>query len=765
MPVTLLSLGGVALSALLAGQPAPSMGPSSLLHGPPPPAAPAVLARDEQGRATVRAVRIDQPLRIDGVLDEAVYRQVPSIADFRQIEPDEGARVSEPTEIWVLFDREHLYIVARCRDSQPDRIVANDMRRDGGNITQNDNLSIVIDTFYDRRNGYEFLVTPLGGMMDSQVTDERDVNRDWNTVWSARSRLTGEGWTTEVMIPFRSLRYQGSGPQTWGLNVRRTIRWKNEYAYLNPVPRSEGARGILRFSMAAPLVGLDIDVESLGLDLKPYALAAARADRALDPRFQTDGDADAGFDAKYGITRSLTADFTFHTDFAQVEDDDQQINLTRFSLLYPEKREFFLEGQGIFGFGGVESSPRRAATAPTNTPVLFFSRAIGLAGDRAVPIDAGGRLTGKVGKYSVGLLQIQTGDTAPTGLPGSPGLPGVPETRFSVFRVKRDILRRSYIGVIGTRRAADDGPGSNVVMGLDAGLNFFQFLNIVGYYAETRTPGLDDENRSYRGRLQYDADLFGLTLEHLAVGRNFNPEIGFLRRDGFVESLAQVRVSRRPAAFESVRKVSVEGGFDYVADPDGRVENRQVRAALRTELQSSDSWTVEYLHDYEFVPEAFDIPGDMRIPVGAYRFSSLTGRYTLGAQHRIAGDFSAAYSGFYGGTRAEAGYRGRIEISPRLAVEPGLSVFRLDLPQGDTTAGLASVRTTMSFRPNMWLAALVQHNSASHLSTANVRFRWEYQPGSDLFIVYSDGRNTLLRGRERLQNRGFTVKMTRLFRF
>ncbi|HEX7085466.1 MAG TPA: DUF5916 domain-containing protein [Vicinamibacterales bacterium] len=703
----------------------------------------------------MRAVRIDTPLRIDGVLDEGVYREVPSIADFRQIEPEEGAPVSEPTEIWVLFDREHLYIVARCADSQPDRIVANDMRRDGANITQNDNISIVIDTFFDRRNGYEFLVTPVGGMMDSQVTDERDVNRDWNTVWSARSRLTDEGWTTEVRIPFRSLRYQGAGPQVWGLNVRRTIRWKNEYAYLNPVPRSEGARGILRFSMAAPLVGLDIDVESIGLDVKPYALGAARADRVLDPLFRTEGDADAGFDVKYGITRSLTADFTLNTDFAQVEDDDQQVNLTRFSLLYPEKREFFLEGQGIFGFGGVESSPRRAATAPTNTPVLFFSRAIGLAGDRAVPINAGGRLTGRVGKYSVGLLQIRTGDEEVAGLP---------ETDFSVVRVKRDILRRSSVGVIGTRRSAA-GAGTNTAFGIDTGLNFFQFLNIVGYYAETRTPGLEGENRSYRGRLAYDADLFGLTLEHLAVGRNFDPQIGFLRRDGFVESLAQMRVSRRPQSLESVRKISVETGFDYITDPDGRVENRQVRAALRTELQSSDSWTIEYLHDYEFVPEPFTIPGGIVVPVGAYRFSSLIGRYTIGAQHRVAGDVTLAYSGFYGGTRAEAGYRGRVEVTRRLAVEPGLSVFKLDLPNDETTAALVSVRTTYSFRPNMWLAALIQHNSANHLSTANVRFRWEYWPGSDLFVVYSDGRNTLLRGPERLQNRGFTVKMTRLFRF
>ena len=727
------------------------------LYGPPPPEAPAVIARDSEGGVTVRAVRVDQPIRIDGALDEAIYSQARSIDDFVQIEPEYGQPVSEPTSIWVLYDDEHLYISARCLDSRPDQIVANDMRRDGGNITQNDNISIVLDTFYDRRNGYEFLVTPVGGMMDSQVTDERDVNRDWNTVWASRSRLTDEGWTTEVMIPFRSLRYRAPGPQIWSLNVRRTIRWKNEYAYLRPTPRSEGARGILRFSMAASLVGHEIRPGSIGLEVKPYLLGAARADRVLDPAFRTDFDGDAGFDVKYGLTRSLTTDFTFRTDFAQVEDDDQQVNLTRFNLLFPEKREFFLEGQGIFGFGGVESSPRRAATSPSNTPVMFFSRRIGLSGDRQVPIDVGGRLTGKAGKYSVGLLQIRTGESEAA---------GAPTTDFSVVRVKRDILSRSYIGAIGTRRGpSPTGADDNLAFGVDAGLNFFQFLNIVSYYARTRTPGFQGDDHSYRGRLFYDADLFGLTLEHLAVGRNFNPEVGFLRRRGFVESLGQVRISRRPQAFPSVRKISLEGAFDYITGGDGRVENRQARAGVRAELQNSDAWNVEYLYDFEYVPIEFELPGDLPVPVGEYRFSTLVGRYTLGAQRQVAGDLTLAHGGFYGGTRTEAGYRGRVVLRRNFAVEPGLSINWLDLPQGQVTATLASARGTYSVSPTMWVAALVQYNSASHLATANVRFRWEYRPGSDLFVVYGDGRDTLLRGVDRLQNRGFTVKLTRLLRF
>jgi hypothetical protein len=729
------------------------------IHGPSPPAPPAVMARDSQGRVTIRAVRIAEALRIDGVLDEAAYRTIPAIDDFIQQEPDEGAPATEPTRVWVLFDREHLYVSARCHDSQPDRIVANDMRRDGRNIGQNDNLSVVLDTFYDRRNGYEFLINSIGGMQDSQVTDERDVNRDWNTVWRLRSRRDGEGWTAEIAIPFRSLRYRSGGAQVWGINVRRTVRWKNEFQYLSPVPRTYGVRGILRFSSAAALVGIEPPAASLNLEVKPYALSSVKADRAADPSFGDDLDGDAGFDAKYGLTRSLTADLTFRTDFAQVEDDDQQVNLTRFSVFFPEKREFFLEGQGIFAFGGVESAPRpgNVFAAASNTPVLFFSRQIGLSGGRPVPILAGGRVTGRTGGYSIGLLDIQTEDSAAA---------GALATNFAVVRVKRDILRRSYVGLIGTRRSpAVTAGGTNLVFGADANLSFFQSVNMVGYWARTRTPGLTGRDDSYRARFEYDADLLGVQAERLAVGENFNPEVGFLRRRDFVGNLAQVRVSRRPRSLRAVRKVSLEAGLDYITDGDGRLENRQLRLTERTEMHSGDAWSLQYERNFEFLPGPFEISRGIVVPVGGYHFQNLRASYTLGSQRRIAGDLTFARGGFYGGDRTEAGYRGRVELSARLSIEPGVTLNWVDLPEGAFTGKLFSARTTMTFSPSMFLAALVQYNSANSLLSTNLRFRWEYRPGSELFVVYNDGRDSVPPGFPVLQSRSFTVKLTRLFRF
>ena len=707
---------------------------------------------------TVHAVRVEEPPHVDGVLDEAIYQSLPPITGFIQQDPREGEIATEPTLVWILFDSHNIYISARCRDSQPHRIVANDMRRDGSNVSQNDNLSVIIDTFHDRRNGYEFLMNSIGGMWDTQVTDERDTNRNWNTVWTQRSRRDAEGWTSEMAIPFRSLRYRGSGPQVWGINIRRNVRWKNELSYLSPVPRQYGARGILRLSQAATLLGLEAPPASLNLEVKPYAVATAQTDRTIDPRFNDHFKPNAGFDAKYGITQSLVADFTYRTDFAQVEDDDLQVNLTRFNLLFPEKRDFFLEGQGIFAFGGASTTPPTggATSAPVNTPVLFFSRRIGLSGSRAVPIEVGGRMTGKAGRYSIGLLDIHTDDSVEA---------REPSTNFAVVRLKRDILRRSYVGVIATHRSPTSSTvGNNAVLGVDANLAFFQSLNIVGYYAATDTEGVDGDDRSHRARFDYDSDRLGVQVESLGVGRNFRPEIGFLRRSGFIEHLAQLRISRRPRSLAAIRRINYEGAFDYITDDDLRLENRQARAGIRTEMQSGDSWAGSFSRDFEFVPSQFEIAGTP-VPRGSYNMSTVRGNYTLGTQRKISGDISFAHGSFYDGNRTDLAYRGRAELTTQLSIEPGVSVNWVDLPTGEFTATLLSARTTFSFTPRMLTAALIQYNSTNNLFTTNVRFRWEYRPLSELFIVYSDGRDTLTSGTDGLLNRGLTVKLTRLFRF
>ncbi len=737
----------------------------SLIDGPPPPELPKLVARDAEGRVTVRAVRLERPLVVDGRLDDEIYTQVEAIGDFIQQEPHEGQPATEKTEAWVFFDDQAVYVAARCWDSQPERRVANERRRDHFNLFQNDHFGVIFDTFRDRRNGFLFYVNPLGGLFDGQTTDERETNRDWNTVWDAKVGTFPGGWTVEMAIPFRSLRYR-PGLQVWGVNFRRAVRWKNEMSYLTLIPAAYSRNGLLRLSRAAALVGIEPPPVGLSLEVKPYATGGLRTD--VEEGVRNDLARNAGFDVKYGITRGLTADFTVNTDFAQVEDDEQRVNLTRFSLFFPEKRDFFLEGQGIFQFGGVTTrgggGPGGGGgfDGPNNTPFLFFSRRIGLVTDeagvtRSVPIVVGGRVTGKAGPYSLGLLHIRTGD--------EPAF-GAVTTDFSVFRVKRDILRRSTVGLIATRRApAVDGAGDNYAFGVDAGFSFFQNLTINTYYARTRTPGSAGDESSYRAQVEYAGDRYGLEVERLSVGRGFNPEIGFVRRDDMIRNYVQARFSPRPRRLRAVRKFGWEASLDYITDRAGRLETREAQARFNIEFENGDDWSLEGTETYERLDEPFDIADDVTIPAGEYRFREVQTNYRLGPQRRVSGFVNASWGAFYDGERTQAGYRGRIEVTPSVSIEPGLSRNWVDLPYGRFTTTLATMRATWTLTPRMFVGALVQFNSAGDLVATNVRFRWEYVPGSDFYIVYSEGRDTAVRGFPVVEQRALVVKLAHLVRF
>ena len=447
LAVGLISAPAAGLSGHATGAQEEQPAPAPVIHGPAPPEPPAMIRRDDQGGATIRAVRLEEPLDFDGRLDEAIYDRVPGISDFIQTEPLEGAPATEKTEVWVFFDDEAIYIAGRCWDTQPHRIVANELRRDHGSIWLNQHLAVTFDTFYDRRNAFIFYLNPLGGFFDGLITDERNFNRDWTAVWDSRTAWFEDGWTTELRFPFKTLRYPGGGPQIWGINFRRVVRWKNEISYLTRLPAALGIWSITKVSSYGTLVGLEAPPSSRTIEVKPYLTGDAAGTRTGDIQFDREFGSDFGVDAKVGITSGLTADLTWNTDFAQVEADAQQINLTRFSLFFPEKREFFLEGQGLFAFGTSERTPRASARrfgAPSSVPLLFFSRRIGIAGNQLVPIRGGARVTGKLGDFGVGALAMRSGESAAA---------GAGDTDFSVIRLKRDILGRSTVGVMGTYRS------------------------------------------------------------------------------------------------------------------------------------------------------------------------------------------------------------------------------------------------------------------------------------------------------------------------
>ena len=738
------------------------------------PVPPAVIVRDLDGIATVRATRLAGEFALDGALTEADYTSVPPFTDFVQQEPDEGRPATEKTEVWLFFDDENIYIGARLHESDPGRRVMSEMRRDSFNMFNNDHLAVLFDTFHDGRNGFGFSANRLGGLFDWTATNEQP-SPNWNGLWQTQARDFDGGWSIEMRIPFRSIRFK-DGSDVWGVNFRRMVRWKNEISYLNGVPRSWGRRGLNKLSNAATVVGLETPAKTVNLDVKPYVLGSMLTNTLATPAVRNHADATFGGDAKWGITQQLVADFTYNTDFAQVEDDEAQVNLTRFSLFFPEKRDFFLEGQDAFAFGGVGGGGggggggRRpggggggnngGGSQPENlTPILFYSRRIGLTGAGAVPIIGGARVLGRTGALQVGALTMQTED-AP--------LNAAPSTNFSVLRVNRDVFSRSRVGLIATSRAPNgDTLANNFAGGADAQFNVTSDLQINSYYARTQTDAAQGDESSYRGRVDWNADRYAVNAEHLYVGEGFNPEVGFMRRTAFRRSYGLARFSPRPADFLNVRKFYSQASADYITGAvGGEVQTREYQGQFNTEFNNGDLLNFEVTRAFEAIVTPFDVARGVQVPAGEYWFTQARASYQMGLQRRVSGAITAGRGGFYDGTLTELTWRGRVEFTPQLYAEPTLSWNRVEAPYGNGNANLAATRLTYTVTPRMFVAALVQYQSLTASMSANLRFRWEYQPGSELFVVYSDGRTT--EGPTRfpeMQSRSIVVKVTKLFRW
>ena len=670
----------------------------------------------EKSDRTMTAHRITTPIVVDGRFGpEEPYGMFPPTSGFIQQDPQEGEPSSENTDVWVLFDDKNLYIAAKCWDSHPEREVLTELRRDSSNIFNNESVTVVLDTFHDLRNGFKFQTNALGAVQDSVVIDEVNVD-SWNTTWEVNSARYDWGWAFEMAIPFKSLRYPGSGPQTWGINFRRVIKWKNELTYFTAMPRSFGANAIYHMGSAGTLLGIETPAQSINLELKPYAISSVTTDRTARVPFNNDFDGDAGIDFKYGLTRGLTLDATINTDFAQVEEDQQQVNLTRYSLFFPEKRDFFLEGQGIFAFGGVSFGQN---ANPGEVPVMFFSRQIGLSRGQAVPVRGGARITGQVGKYQLGVLNIETGDEPAA---------GAVATNFTAARIKRAILRRSNIGLIATRRTPS-GIGRDTNLAVGADMNLFLFRNVTAnsYYSRTDSPGRTNGQDSYRGRFDYTGDRYGFSAEHLLVGEQFNPEVGFVRRLDFRRSFAQARFSPRPMRSARVRRYSFTGSFDYLTNAaNTQVQDKTLEASFNTEYQNGDSLNFNYNSNYELLPGSFVINPGTTVPAGGYNYRTFRVQYTRGQQRKISGRLFAAYGTLYDGKKTEAGYAGRIGIVPQFAVEPSISLNWVRLPYGDFQAPVIATRIIFTPNARTALTSFIQYNESSRTLSSSVRLRWEY---------------------------------------
>ncbi len=699
-------------------------------------------------RRRITATRIDNPPRIDGVLDDPAWAAAQVLGEFIQQLPTEGAAATERTEVRILYDNRHLYIGARCFDSQPARIIANEMKRDVPSIsTKDDSFAVVFDPFRDFRNGPMFIVTPKGSMHDLFVTDERQFNWDWSTVWDARTVIDDQGWTVEMVIPFSSLRYDFSLAPVWGIHVRRSVLRKGEHTFLMArLPRELGVQAAGRLSAALDLTGLSDVSRSRHLELKPFVTSGASQDNSLgrpDPKRFADG----GIDLKYGLTQGLNLDLTYNTDFAQVEADTQQLNLTRFNLFFPEKREFFLEGRDIYTFG----IPRGAATRNPNTTLLFFSRRIGLERGMAIPMQGGVRLTGRTGPYSLGLVNITTAE-----------LGGVPLTNFSVARVKRNIFRRSNVGAMLTvrnreRNAADQGYGA------DANFFFGRSVRIAAFLAKTRTPGTAGGDLSGRAQFTYEGDEWGAEFDHLSVGPNFNPSVGFVRRRDIRSNFAALRYSPRVNR-RRVRQAFFTADVDYTAGFDGALQSRVAALGSSVETNRSDALSFTLTRSFEVLDAPFKIQPDVTIRSGSYPFTDAALRLTSGPSRKIAGFIEGAFGSFYAGERRSLTLNSISRPTSHLAYSLNYQVNDVRLPAGAFRSHLVGTRLDYALTTRLFTAAFVQWNSDAELGGLNFRLQYIYKPGSDLYVVYNDNRRTNPASHPSLMDRSFVVKLTYLLR-
>jgi hypothetical protein len=691
-------------------------------------AVPAVTtAQSSRERPSVRAAETSQAPHVDGVLDETAWQTAEAIDTFTQQEPREGQPATDLTEVRVLYDQGHLYIGVHAHASEP--VVATEMRRDSDRLFDEDNFQVILDTFHDSRNGYMFLTTPLGAKLEQQIFDEGEgggrgttanVNRNWDGVWHAAARVVDDGWTAEIAIPMNTVRFGPGSDHSWGVNFQRNIRRKNESVFWAPIPK---AYTLTRVSLAGELTGLSGISQGLDLKLKPFFLGGVHDLHTARTSRITSAIREVGLDARYGVTAGLNADLTLNTDFAQVEVDEQQVNLTRFGLFFPEKRDFFLENSNFFTMG--------TGSAFTSTQVqtdLFFSRRIGLSDSgQPVPILAGARLAGKSGANSIGVLDIQTDSVF-----------GKPGDNFFVSRYSRDILKRSRVGALFINKESVDGSAHfNRTMGVDANLVIGPSLQVNSFLAKTATPGLDGKDVAFYGRIAYRDPNWNLWLNYLDVEDNFNAEAGFVQRTGIRTTKAYFSPTPRPKA-GNIKVIEPMYVLTYITDQTNRMVGRQHHYMVGTTLRDDSFINVIFQQTLDVLDRPFRIRPDVTIPAGSYQSNEWILTYNTSPGRRIYERLTVSPMEFYGGTRLQISAAAGVRASARLAAEVQFNRNDVRMPWGDFLVNLTTMRVDYTFSPRMTIRSLTQYNSATHEISNNIRFNFIYRPGSDLYVVYNE---------------------------
>ena len=711
-----------------------------------PATAPAqnVTASTDDGSApmvTAVALEAEERIELDGRLDEPIWQRVEPATNFIQQEPDNGAPATERTEVRIVYDDDRLYLGVILYDSDPAGIMGTQMQRDAP-LSSDDRFMWSIDTFLDGRSGYFFEINPLGLMGDGLISQGGGfgigggggfgggggggfgggVNKQWDGIWIARVRQTDTGWTAEIELPFRTLNFDPTS-RAWGINFQRTVRRKSEESVWSGFARNQG---LFRMTNAGRVTGLGEMSQGTGLDLKPYAAASVTSAPGRDETAAT-GTGDVGLDVLYSLTSSLRMNFTVNTDFAETEVDQRRVNLTRFPLFFPEKRDFFLEGSGFFDFG----------REPGPAVVPFFSRRIGLGADGSPQkIDFGLKLTGQQGQNDIGVLHVQTGHEEDTGAIGE---------EFTVVRLRRRILTQSYFGGVYTRRAQRvSGTQDLHTAGLDFSLSTARFrgdqnLEVSGFWMwNTNTLG-HGHSHTYGGRISYPNDLWNGRFGFREHGDAYNPALGFRQRVGFRRWFPVMAFRPRPENHPYIRRFRFETMFELQTDLENKTLERRFNFTLfSVDFHAGDSVSFSVSPSYEFLDGDFEISDGIILPVNTeYRFT----RYRIFA--RSASRRVVSVNGRYENGGFFSGDRRQITLDVTARLRPGLTAAiegewnRLTLAEGEFSTTLYRLVINNQFSPWISMVNNLQYDDVSGIFGWQSRFRWTLKPGNDIFFVYT----------------------------
>ncbi len=705
----------------------------------------------EESAYQIKAYRTYESIEIDGDLSETDWQKAEAIDRFVQIEPYQGETNSEPMEVRILYDNENIYFGFICYDSEISKLVANEMRRDARDIHENDNVFVLLDTYNDKRSGFFFRTNALGAIQDRVITNNGDtLNDDWDAVVACKAKINDTFWTVEISIPFSQLRFKKSDPMEWGINVGRELMRNQEETVWAPVPASYGGLAKYRTTNLGELVGLEGITPSRSLEILPYFLPGITQNYDDDSTLETTRELKLGFDAKYGITSNLIADITYNTDFAQVEADQEQVNLTRFNLFFPEKRPFFLEGAGLFDFGVPRQSFRRPPPM-----LLFYSRRIGLAEGNAIPLIFGGKASGKIGSYGVGFLNVLTDEFYDDTEDDNPI--DISRTNYSVMRITKDSAAGSRFGMIAVNK--DESGNYNRAGGFDFEYRPNDRLDVRGMWARTFSPDMSGKNNAWYFGSKWRNDNFRIEGSYTDIDEDFDPAVGFVRQTGVRQAHAELRWAPRPQKY-GIREMYSGPEVNYILNQQNEPEQWNFSYTHWISFATGDSVMFFVRRAFERLDEGFEIREDVIIPIGDYQFGIFGGRFSTSDVHVISATAGFEYGDFYNGQIRKYYVNGSLKPNGQISLHTNYQFNRINLPAGNFDANLFSGRFNYSFSTTLFAKLYAQWNTETNLLSTNFLINYIYRPGSDFYFVINQIYDTDKTTKNVLQSSTVIAKMT-----